>query len=344
MPRDAAELARMLAAQTPAIVAELLPAGRREGSEWRVGSLHGERGRSLAVHLVGVRAGIWSDFSSGQAGDLLDLVALVRFGGDLKQAMAWARARLGMDTTSPAAAPSRPAPAAPPPPADDEDAKRRKALARRLFIEATPALRGTPAACYLAGRGIDLAELGRQPRALRFHPALWNSESRRTWPAMVGAITGPDGSQVALHRTWLHQHDGQWKKAPLQTAKMTLGDYAGASIRLWRGATGKPLSEAGAGETAVIAEGIETALSIAIACPALRVLAAVSIANMGRLVLPPAVRNVTLAADNDGDNPAAAAALRRAVHHLAADGRTVRIAMPEQPGTDWNDVLQEAEA
>ena len=35
----------------------------------------------------------------------------------------------------------------------------------------------TPVAAYLASRGIDLGELGRVPRALRFHPACWCSEA-----------------------------------------------------------------------------------------------------------------------------------------------------------------------
>ena len=56
-----AEIAGMLARQAPSLAAELLPNGKREGAEWRVGSLAGEPGRSLSVHLFGSRAGVWSD-------------------------------------------------------------------------------------------------------------------------------------------------------------------------------------------------------------------------------------------------------------------------------------------
>ncbi len=101
------------------------------------------------------------------------------------------------------------------------------------------------------------------------------------------------------------------------------------------------MAKAPAGETAVIAEGIETALSVAIACPDLRVLAAVSLANMCRLALPPAITCVVLAADNDAGNEKAQAALQRAIDHFAGEGRTVKVALPETPGADWNDVLQE---
>ncbi|MFT8371837.1 MAG: hypothetical protein ABF641_12465, partial [Acetobacter sp.] len=79
---SASELARLLAARIQQLVTELLPAGQRDGHEWRCGSLAGEKGQSLAVHLSGQRAGVWCDFSSGERGDSLDLVASVLFNGD----------------------------------------------------------------------------------------------------------------------------------------------------------------------------------------------------------------------------------------------------------------------
>ena len=157
-------------------------------------------------------------------------------------------------------------------------------------------------------------------------------------------MTNAAGQHVATHRTWLQRHpDGIWRKAKLANPKMSLGSVAGGSIRIWRGASGKPLAQAPEGETVAIAEGIETALSVAIACPELRVLSAVSLGNMGRLALPPAVRTVILCADNDGPNEGAARALQRAVDHYAAAGRIVKIAVPPC-GKDFNDTLQQADA
>ena len=340
--RDATELARLLGARAQSLAAELLPAGQREGAEWRVGSLAGERGRSLAVHLIGSRAGVWADFSSGERGDALDLVAAVLFRGETKPAMDWARKWLGMDSGPvPAASPrSQPAKANGPDQPDAEaEARRRAAVA--MFVGARPELRGTPAAEYLAGRGIDLAELGRQPRSLRFAPSLANRESGRSWPALLAAISDAAGRHVATHRTWLAQDEaGAWRKAPLRDAKMTLGSYAGGTIRLWRGASGKPLSQTRPGERVAIAEGIETGLSVVCACPDLRVLCAVSLANMGRIMLPPAVTEIIICADNDGDNPAAAHTLQRAIDHFAAEGRLVRIARPPAGLKDFNDWLR----
>lgn len=74
----ATDLAKLLAAQIDGVVRELLPNGKREGHEWRVGSVAGEVGRSMGVHLTGEKAGVWLDGESGQAGDLIGLWMAVR--------------------------------------------------------------------------------------------------------------------------------------------------------------------------------------------------------------------------------------------------------------------------
>lgn len=340
----AAEIAGMLGQRIDALVRELLPRGRREGHEWKVGSIDGESGRSLSVHLVGQRAGVWADFSSAdQKGDALDLVAAV-LRLDTAGALVWARAWLGLGEGAPSV-PRRLAPAPEPAAAaQDRDTAYRRRHARRMWFAAKPHLAGTPAAAYLLGRGIDLAELGRQPRALRFRPELWNRESGRSWPAMLAAVMNGAGELVGTHRTWLARNPaGGWGKAPLRDAKMSFGPVRGGAIPLWRGASGKPLRQAPEGDTVALAEGIETALSVAIACPELRVLAAVSVSNMGNLVLPPTIGTVILCADNDAPDSPAARALQRAADQYLAEGRRVRIARSPE-GKDFNDALRDAVA
>ncbi len=332
----------MLAQQAPALAAELLPNGRRNGVEWRCGSLAGEAGQSLSVRIFGVRAGLWSDFASGEAGDALDLVAAVLFAGDIRLAIDWARAWLGLTDTAVDLPEKR---RGPPPQASreaarvDEAKRRQRALA--MFLAASEGLAGTPAAAYLAARGIDLSELGRTPRALRFRPDIWCQEVRASLPAMLGAITDGQGEHIATHRTWLARTPaGVWAKAPLREVKKTFGSYAGGFIPLQRGASGKPLRAAPDGETVAIAEGIETALSVAVACPHLRVLAAVALSNMARIVLPDSVRTVILCADNDRPgNQAAKRGLLAAIAHFSGPGRIVRLARPPA-GKDFNDTLR----
>ena len=51
----------------------LLPKGRIQGKEFVVGSIDGEKGKSLKVVLEGERAGLWRDFATDEGGDIFSL-------------------------------------------------------------------------------------------------------------------------------------------------------------------------------------------------------------------------------------------------------------------------------
>jgi 5S rRNA maturation endonuclease (ribonuclease M5) len=70
----------------------LLPNGMPKGSEWCVGSIHGEPGLSLKFNID---KGVWKDFATGQSGDCLDLWDAVRTQGDRSLAMKEAAEWLG---------------------------------------------------------------------------------------------------------------------------------------------------------------------------------------------------------------------------------------------------------
>ena len=74
----------------------LLPAGRREGREWVVGSVHGEEGRSCKVAVEGGKRGRFCDFAAGDHGDLLDLWCLVK-GISIAEAVTEAKRYLGIE-------------------------------------------------------------------------------------------------------------------------------------------------------------------------------------------------------------------------------------------------------
>ena len=77
---NSAEVKQLLNGRMEEICNLLLPSGRRRGSEWCVGSISGEAGDSMQVHLDGERAGVWRDFASGpdDKGDVFDLWGKVR--------------------------------------------------------------------------------------------------------------------------------------------------------------------------------------------------------------------------------------------------------------------------
>lgn len=336
-----------LAARAAELARELLPGGMHDGHEWRCGSVAGEAGQSMAVHLVGDKSGVWADFSTGETGDALDLVAAVLFRGDKRQALVWARRWLGLDTRDPRelathrrAIERQTAEAARR--TSDEDERRRR-QAYRIYLSSQESIEGTPAQAYLEGRGIDFAALGRFPRSLRFAGDLFHREGTR-YPAMVAMIVGPTGRFAGVHRTYLARRaDGTWSKAPVSDAKVSLGRYVGGCIHLWRpfvdGKLGRPLAEAPQGSHAFLCEGIEDGLTIALVERASYILVAVSLANLARVKLPPAITDVTVIGDNDVGNEKAQATFERAVDALVGEGRNVEIVRPPEGFKDANDVL-----
>lgn len=144
------EIAERLAQDAESIASMLLPHGKREGHEWRAGSVDGDAGKSLGVHLTGSKAGVWQDFAAGKGGDLLDLWAAAR-GLTLAEAIAQAKTHLGIRALQ-----FHPMPA--------------KQYRRPERPQCATTKAGSPVFEYLAGRGLNaetlaayrIAERGRE--------------------------------------------------------------------------------------------------------------------------------------------------------------------------------------
>jgi hypothetical protein len=324
MPHSAADIAARLTDQIEALCRHLLPGGHREGHEWRAGSIRGEPGKSLGVHLSGAKAGVWADFAAGESGDALDLVKAA-LGLETPAAVAWGASWLGLGEAPAGTPPApRPRPAAAPGPATGgpgAEADRNVALARRIWSDAVP-IGGTPAETYLRARSITCP----LPPSLRYIRRTRHGPSAQWLPAMIGAVQRLDPatgkSEVrAVHRTFLTTAGA---KAAVDPVKMTLGPVRGGAVRLGK-----------AGPALAVAEGLETALSIATASPETPVWAALSTSGMRALVLPETVRTVILCPDGDPEGQAAA---QHAADRFLDQGRKVLMARPPD-GADLNDVL-----
>lgn len=328
---------------SPAFLAEVrartpLPAlvGRdvrlaRKGDLWQgLCPFHGERRPSFAVY-----SDHYHCFSCGVHGDAISYIM-----GRRNVTFADAVTELAIDAGMVAASdavprkPLQPVQGAPP-----DQAPQKHAEALQMWLDAKPDILDTPVEDYLKNRKIDLRPLGRAPRALRFHPALYHAGVKARLPAMVAAIN-VNGEHVATHRTWLERAGGGWIKARIADNKMVLGAFAGGSIHLWRGASNKSLKDAPAGDDVFIAEGIESALSVAVAMPEMRVLAAVSQGNLGGVVLPPQMGLVILGIDND-EKQAARDAFGRVTNRWFDRGLGKNLRTARSPfGNDFNDALQ----
>lgn len=338
------DLAVMLAAHTDALAPELLSGARRFGSDWKCGSLDGEPGQSLHVWGRGSKRGEWHDFAAGEGGDLIDLVAAVRCGGDVGQAVRWAKAYLGLEQIDRRTLEVRRAAAratADKAKAQSEaELKAMRSRAHALWLEAKPIV-GTPADFYLRGRGLHLGDLPRPPGSLRFHPDCYCKERGAGLPALVAAVAAPGFGFLSTHRVWLERRNGVWTKANLEHPRKVYCAMAGGWIEISRGASGRKTAQEQDGAVVAITEGIEDAIAVAMARPDLRVLAAVSLSNLAAVAatLPRAFSHVIIAADNDWQTPKAQEALSRAAARFRRNGRHVAVVMP-QIGKDMNDWLR----
>lgn len=93
------ELSEKLSHQALSVATYLLPQGKNAGREYLVGSVGGEPGDSCKICVTGSKAGVWSDFATGEKGDLLDLWAAVR-GIALFEAIKEAKDFLGIEQTT----------------------------------------------------------------------------------------------------------------------------------------------------------------------------------------------------------------------------------------------------
>jgi len=308
---------------------------------------------SFRIVINGQLQGLVTDFASNEKWSPLSFTAELWFGGNVAQAVRWARAWLGIDGTDPnAVARTDRAVSAAPAPAPDvgAEAETRRNQAFRRYLEGREVL-GSPVERYLDGRGISLQSLLRVPRALRFHPDLFHRQSNRYWPAMLAPITSVDGQFLAVHRTWLEIHtNGAVKKAPVDNKKV-YGPARGGAIRLWSGTRIDPktgevrygvrLSQAPAGTECDLAEGIEDGLSVVVADQDRRVLVAPNgVSSYASMQLPSCVSTLTYWRQADPPGSAADRAFRAAAAAQRARGLVVReVTMP--PGIkDANDWLQ----
>ena len=304
----AAEMAQRLAREAEAVCRHYLPHGRREGRYWRVGDVHGTPGESLYVRLHGTAAGRWADPAAGEIGDLLDLIGLNRGLGRLTEVLDEARAFLSLPRAPPE---WHREPAAP---VGSQEA------ARRLFARSRP-LAGTLAETYLRNRGIPDA---RKYSSLRFQPRCWyrDADDRLAQgPALIAAVTGLDGRLTGVQRTWLDPSGGG--KAAMPSPRRALGHLLGNGVRF---GVARDVLAAG--------EGVETVLALRTALPALPMVAALSAGHLAALRLPPMLRRLYVARDND-------AAGRRAAERLGNHAESLGIeALVLTPlGGDVNDDL-----
>ena len=275
---------------------------------------------STAVEIAGPKRGTWFNHEAGKGGGPLDLIRHVR-GGELKDAINWARTWVGQDTST------RPAPVARPVPAPEDDTERQAAIAdaRRIWANSRP-IAGTVAEKYLT-----------ETRKIPTPPNGWPGMVIRYFAselAIVFAATRLDGTvqavqRIRLGRDGLKANDGR-------PVKLSRGPQDGALVRL-PGDPAGPL---------LIAEGPETGLSV---WRATGLETWITLGLMSRAELPVG-RRVVICADDDrrraikGKDANAHKRLNQAVASWKTAELDVIVAYPwptrRENKSDFNDTLQ----
>ena len=314
------EIARRLGANAEAFCRTYLPNGRRTGNHWKVGDVTGAAGASLAIRLhsiPGKPSGKWTDFQSGEYGDLIDLIPSVTNVCDFRDIMNEARAFLKQPAICRNSQPAtgRPAAGLPATPADrTERAQRLWAIGRSIT--------GTPAQAYLQRRGI-----------IRFGPALaWHeavhyrdglTNGLAKAPALLARITDHAGNLTGVARTFLDIERGT--VADIVDPKRVMGQLMGRAVRF--GSQSSSLLAVG--------EGIETVLSVGTALPGLSLAACLSATHLGLFEVPDTIQELWILKDNDAAGARAAAHLRERLAN-----RSIAIHEVEPVLGDFNDDLQ----
>jgi putative DNA primase/helicase len=211
----------------------------------------------------------------------------------------------------------------------DEMEKRNQRMAR-MWQQAEALTGDCIGSRYLQARGVwsgvDLPD----PLALRFIPDLayfTGKEKQGDHPALLAVVSAPAGHGVSLHRTYL-QLDGSSKADVPEPKKLMppVGTITGAAIRLFS-----------AGPVLGVAEGIETAMAASLLHD-VPVWACISAHGLQSFVVPEAVTDLLIFADNDRAGLMAARAL---LERYQGKLQRVEIIATNQPGKDWSDVAKE---
>lgn len=202
-------------------------------------------------------------------------------------------------------------------PVKERDTAKEMQAIKSLWERARRPADSGPVQAYLNAR------LGRPWRSNAIREVLdcWEAGSQTRMPAMVAAVTEPDGSIVNCHLTYLTP-DGQ--KVTRRVMPGSLPE--GCCIRLWEPREG----------VLGVAEGIETAMAAA-ARFKVPTVAAINANRLAAWEPPAGVREVYVFGDNDESYTGQAAAYNLARKLVLKHALIAHVTIPPETGTDWAD-------
>jgi Ti-type conjugative transfer relaxase TraA len=304
----------------------------------------GEQG-GVAVMISGEKRGNWYDFEKGTGGDLFDLVRDAK-ACDFKEAADYLRGVVGIDNKTSNIVNLH----------DfndryvDHHKEKLKEKAEEiasakktetLYAKSKAILYTSTAARYLVKtRKIDFAafqeKIGDDIRTTTIYEPIL----QKTLPAIVAFARNQDGEITGGQQLLLSSNP--LGKANVDTPRKSFGKITGSFVEIsspnrnMQNLQNQLLKDHNT--ITVIAEGLETALSIQYAGIDAKIICSLGIHNIKNYV-PQEGEQIIIAADNDGKDATTNKTIIEASDSLRMSGAIVRIAKPEQVG-DFNDILQ----
>lgn len=327
---DAQDITQRLQDQAEQIVEKILgKPDKITPTNYRYGSKQG----SLTITLHGEKRGFWYDFQTGEGGNLLSLIGRTlghHSKQDFPKTLESAANLLGLSPNEKTII----KPASHRQKIESMDAKngeftvqqkRMITYAQQLEKESISIV-GTLAERYLREhRGIK-REL---PDSLRFHPGLYSKLNKAAHPALLVIAHDKDGKTQAVQVLYLDKETA--KKADVEVKKQTFGAIKGAMVTLQKGKFYSPT---------LIAEGVETGLSLREAMPNHAIKITLGVSNYRHIEPTMVNQKVIFCLDNDGQNASTQKAVTHAIERLKEAGKKVFSNQPDTIKTDYNDVLK----
>lgn len=304
------------------------------GSFLKFGSNQG----SLSVTIKGERQGWWNDFSEGKGGRSMLSFVQHQTGLPKQEAIEFCARWVGVGDVG-LVQPSVKAIKAdtnlsnkPSESTKAEEAKK-VAFAKKLASQSEPAM-GTVVERYLKEqRSIVMEKL---PADVRYHAGVYSKLNGQTHPAMLVIARDHLGNIKAVQATYLDPVTGKKVDASTITVqKQSFGSLKGSTVTLGNSEKGAPT---------LIAEGMETGLSLKQALPNTAVKVTLSKSNFLNINPKSVGEKVVLCLDQDGKDLKADKTVFESAKRLSDANKQVALMVPSAASVvkqDYNDVLKQ---
>jgi conjugative relaxase-like TrwC/TraI family protein len=296
---------------------------------------------ALTLNFRGPKAGLWKRWSTGEGGKDLISLYMAAHGVEWKVALQELANSLGL-SEGPIAKNKTLAFKKPKQNEKSQETitQEKIAKAKALYHKAVP-ITGTLAEKYLREhRGIT----GELPKDFRFIKATWHLDTQEFPPALLAPIRDKSDHITGVVRIFLNRDGSKYRKPYIDESGKTQQATPKANLAI--SGSGAVIVQRGVlSSTVWVAEGIETALSIAEVKPDQTVMASLSVNQLKNIPISPKVRNVVICADNDSASSNTKGNIVKAVESFLSQGLKVFIALPSLPKRideyDFNDLLKE---